>query len=111
VADILEDIKRLVPGTVIPKPEGGDFRIKRWGGKRRGELALIYTIPNKNTPTKPFEKGVTSKEWTQAFDRLMKEGEFSRGWFNMYMTACAKEGGCNFTSIGGVFEFLGYAAY
>jgi hypothetical protein len=27
------------------------------------------------------------------------------------MTACAKEGGCNFTTIGGVFEVLGYAKY
>jgi hypothetical protein len=32
-------------------------------------------------------------------------------WFDHSMTVCAKEGGCNFTTMGGIFVLLGYAKY
>jgi hypothetical protein len=102
---------KIIPGTIIPKPQArGDFIAKGWG-PRRGERAFIYTIPNNKTPTKPYEKGVTVLEWVKAFKHLTDAGDFSRSWFNRSMPECAKEGGCNFTTIGGVFELLGYAAY
>jgi hypothetical protein len=109
---ILAEIEKLMrPGTVIPKPEAkADFVVKAWG-ERRGSRALIYTIPNNRIPTKPYQKGVTGPEWDQAFAHLMDTGEFTRSWFNQFMPACAKEGGCNFTTIGGVFCALGYADY
>jgi hypothetical protein len=101
----------VVPGTIIPKPKAqADFIVKAWG-VRRGERALIYTIPNHKTATKPYEKGITVSEWVQAFERLTEAGDFSRSWFDRSMSACAKEGGCSFTTIGGVFELLGYAIY
>jgi hypothetical protein len=78
---------------------------------RRGERALFYTIPNHKTPTKPYQKGITTKEWLCAFERLTEFGDFSRSWFEQSMSACAKEGGCNFTTIGGAFELLGYARH
>jgi hypothetical protein len=80
-------------------------------GKRRGERALIYTIPNHRTPMEPYEKGVTVSEWKEAFEHLMEAGDFTRSWFVQAMPACNKEGGCNFTTTGGIFELLGYAAY
>ena len=109
---VLADIERqIIPGTVIPKPQArGDFIAKGWG-VRRGKRALIYTIPNHKTPAKPYQKGITESEWVQAFEHLTDAGDFSRSWFERSMPACAKEGGCNFTTIGGVFELLGYAAY
>lgn len=112
MAKVLTDIQRTVAtGTVIPKPEArGEFIVKGWG-TRRGERALIYTIPNHKIPTKPYEKGITVTEWAQAFDRLTAAGDFSRQWFKRAMPACADEGGCNFTTIGGIFELLGYATY
>jgi len=112
VKTILAKIEREVtPGTVIPKPQGrADFIVKAWG-VRRGERALIYTIPNHKTPTKPYQKGITVSEWLQAFEHLTDAGDFSRSWFERSMPACAKEGGCNFTTIGGIFELLGHAAY
>jgi hypothetical protein len=87
---ILADIERAVrPGMVIPKPKAkGDFLVKGWGG-RRGERALIYTIPNHKTPTKPFEKGITTSEWKRAFAHLIDTGDFNRSWFNRSMPACA----------------------
>jgi hypothetical protein len=109
---ILAEIERkIAPGTIIPKPQGrADFVVKRWG-VRRGERTLIYTIPNHKTPTRPYEKGITVSEWLQAFERLTHAGDFSRPWFERSMPTCAKEGSCNFTTIGGIFEILGYATY
>ena len=99
------------PNTVIPKPEAtADFRVKGWG-KRRGEPALIYTIPNHRDSSKPYEKGVTESEFTAAYDRLISNGELRREWFNTNLAACAKEGGCNFTTIGGIFQIIGIASY
>jgi hypothetical protein len=55
----------LRPGTVIPKPNAkGDFVIKKWGGTRRGEPALIYTIPNWKKPN--GEKDIAASEWRMA---------------------------------------------
>ena len=109
---IADQIKKLIPsGTVIPKPSAkADFVVKGWG-KRRGEAALIYFIPNHSDPDKPYEKGVTESEFQRAFQQLSTSGEFTRSWFNEHLSECAKEGGCNFTTIGGIFEMLGEAIY
>ena len=95
-------------GAEIPKPETGVYRVKGWG-TRRGERALIYLIPNRAIPSQPYEKGVTVSEWEQAYARLVSEGELRRSWFERSMARCSKEGGCNFTTIGGVFVALGIA--
>ena len=110
--DILQRIEQTAtPGTVIPKPEArGDFVVKRWG-IRRGERALIYTIPNHRDPRRPYEKGISDSEWTKAFEQLMETSEFSSSWFQRNLTDCVKEGSCNFTTIGGIFELLGDAEY
>ena len=110
--NILDIIKTTVlPGTVIPKPAArGDYIVKCWG-KRRGESALIYKIPNHKNPMQPYEKGITESEWKKAFNQLRTAGYFSRTWFNSAMPACAKEGDCNFTTIGGIFVILSLAKH
>jgi len=101
----------VLPGTVIPKPEAkADFVVKGWG-KWRGEDAMVYLIPNHRNPSKPHEKGVTRSEFEAAFSQLQSSGTFTRTWFNAHMPECAKEGGCNYTSIGGIFQLLGEAQY
>lgn len=101
----------IFSGTVIPKPEAkSDFYVKAWG-KRRGEAALVYCIPNHGNPAKPHEKGVTESEFEKAFAELKRSGEFTRAWFDKHLPNCAKEGSCNYTTIGGIFELLGEAAY
>lgn len=97
-------------GNEIPKPEAkGAFLVKGLG-TRRGESALIYTIPS-HTGRRPHEKGITISEFSRALAELNESGEFTRAWFNENLAACAKEGACNFTSLGGVFEMLGLASY
>lgn len=108
---LVKQIQRLQPGTVIPKPEAiADFKIKGWG-TRRGEPALIYRIPNHETPGKPLEKGITISEFEGAYAEITASGELTRTWFNSVLGRCAQEGSCNFTTIGGVFELLGLARY
>ena len=109
---IVQRIKKSIKAdTVIPKPEAkANFIVKGWG-IRRGEEALIYLIPNHNNPHKPYPKGINVSEWEKAYDQITSKNEFSRQWFNQNMPACANEGGCNFTTIGGIFELLGIAEY
>ena len=84
--------------------------MKSWG-KRKGEDALIYRIPNRKDPAKPYEKGITVKEWEQAFRQLVDTGEFTKAWFDANMRRCPNEGSCNSTTIGGIFSLLGLADY
>jgi len=109
---IVDKIKANIPPmTIIPKPKAkSDFIVKGWG-KRREENALIYKIPNNKNPKRPYEKGITESEWTLAYNQLKKTGDFTRDWFNENLPACAKEGSCNFTKIGGIFEKLELAKY
>ncbi|MBL4871168.1 MAG: hypothetical protein JKX72_09465 [Robiginitomaculum sp.] len=109
---IINKIKMTIKdGTVIPKPSAkAEFTVKGWG-KRRSSSALIYHIPNHNNPNKPYQKGITEEEFTIAYVNLTKTGELTRTWFNQTLPACAKEGGCNFTTIGGIFELLNIARY
>jgi len=97
-------------GTVIPKPEAKSDRTKR-RGKRRGRPAIIYTIPNQRNADRPFEKGVNDLELQRAYDELLASGQFTRQWFNENLPLCRDEGGCNFTTIGGLFTLLGEAYY
>ena len=109
---IIDRIRPLVhPGTVIPKPEAkAPFRVKGWG-MRRGEEALVYTIPNHRDPSRPYEKGVTVSELEQCYEQLNRSGRLTRTWFDGHLARCASEGSCNFTTVGGVFVLLGEAEY
>jgi hypothetical protein len=108
---ILLKLHQLSPGTVIPKPEAkGEFTIKGWG-KRGGQPALVYFIPNHANPEQPHEKGVNTLEWEQAYRQLRDTGEFTRKWYDRHMPRCSNEGPCNFTTIGGIFSLLGLANY
>ena len=110
--DIIQEIKKkITAGAVIPKPDAkADFIVKGWG-KRRKEEALIYRIPNHKQPEKPHEKGVNLSEWRKAYRRISCGDDFEKDWFNRNMSACAEEGDCNFTTIGGIFQLLGLASY
>ncbi len=110
--ELTEKIKALPEDTAIPKPEAMDkFRIKGVGQRRREE-ALIYTIPSHSEKhPKPYQKGVTFTEFFRAYTVLQETGEFTRQWFIDTLPECNEEGGCSFTTIGGIFELLGLCKY
>ena len=109
---ILSRIRIEIPdGTVLPKPKTSQpYYTKGWG-RRRGEPALVYFIPNRGNPKNPYEKGITETEFKLAYNKLNISGEFKRKWFNQVLAECAKEGSCNFTTIGDVLELLEEASY
>jgi hypothetical protein len=109
---IVDSIRsRIQLNDIIPKPETqSEFIVKGWG-KRRNQDALIYKIPNHSAPLRPYEKGVTQNEFEAAYAEIMASGHITRKWFNANLPACAKEGACNFTTIGGIFVLLGVAQH
>lgn len=72
---------------------------------------MIYTMPSHTNPTKPHRKGVTTQDLKDAYERLVSTGTFTRAWFNENMVTCRAEGGCNFTTLGGLFQLVGLATY
>ena len=98
------------PGTIIPKPEKGEFRIKG-DGMRRGQDAIIYLVPNHINPKKPTPKGINASEFEAAYKQLIQTESLTCRWFKRYLPKCYKEGHCNFTTTGGLFELLGIAKY
>lgn len=107
---ILSAIEALPEGTPIPKPKSDRSKLYGWG-KRRGERALVYIMPNHSNPENPHKKGVTVAEFGQAYNRIVEKGEFTREWFKLNMPDCDKEGGCNYTTIGGIFKLIGVAKH
>jgi hypothetical protein len=101
--DIIEMILNnpfIVVGANIPKP--------------RGHKCTILNIHENNE--KPFlkyctgnsKKTISKAEFRGAYQRLLDNNSFTKQWFNKHFPTKA---GCNFTSIGGVFEKLGIAKY
>ena len=96
---IFDRIKaEIAPGTVIHN----EWEVKGLG-TRRGETALIYTMPGGH------DKGINESEWNKAYSQLMTTSCFSRSWFETNMQECNREGSCNFNAIGGVFRVMGIA--
>ncbi len=103
--------ENISPDTVIPKPFAQEKYIVKGWGRRRGEKALIYYIPNKKNPDCPHQKGVNVSEWRAAYKRLVVAGKLTTSWFKENLSDCYKAGSCNFTTVGGIFEILGLARY
>lgn len=111
-AKFLQELLTLVENKErIPKPETDNPFIIKGTGKRRNELAVVYNIPNHKDPDKPHQKGITVSEFIALLNEAQLKGEVTREWFNKNLPACAKEGGCNFTSACGILELLGYLTY
>jgi hypothetical protein len=105
-------ILKVAPiGTMIPKPAAKRPFLVKGVGIRRGERALIYTIPNHKNPRSPYEKGITESEFEEAYRQLRSTGQLSHKWFKVHMSDCYGEGSCNFTTVGGLFELVGWAIY
>lgn len=105
-------LKELVDkNSRIPKPEtNNEFKILRVG-IRRNQPAIIYSIPSHINENIHYEKGITYSEFSSVLNELFNTGYVTRTWFNDNLPECAKEGSCNFTSLCGILELLGYCKY
>jgi len=106
---IIEDIS-LLKGMEVIKPLTSIQSIKGLGN-RRNEEALIYYIPSKTKGKRPNEKGVNRSEFNLAYRLLYTNKYLDRKMYEEYLPGCKSEGGCNFTTIGGIFEYYKVAVY
>lgn len=107
---IFDAIENVVdPGMRIPKVRDREIFVKGIG-IRRGYEAVIYYIANKNNPYKPYEKGINRLEFEKAYKHLLVEGRITRRWFEEKLTQCSYESGCNYSTMGGIFELIGVAS-
>ena len=98
----------MTPTAPIP---GTNYIVKGLGTTKDGQPTLVYYIPNNRNPQKRSEKSITRSECQQAYDQLLRAGEFTRKWFNEVMPERAATAPCNFRAIGQTFVFLGIAGY
>ena len=101
--DIFQEAARAFPhGARLP---GTGYTIKGLG-KRHGEDATVYLVPNRKDPMNPSPKGFAASELRCAYRQLSSSREFTRTWFNSAMRECARGAPCNFYAIGAVFAGL-----
>ena len=118
---IIEQIKQLQVGTIIPNPQASPrsgsqsgskhagVTIEGWG-KRKGQNALYYSLPHCLTGKTPYQKTVTVAEFEQVLNVLRHGSPFTRKWFYENMPGGHRQGDTSFTTIGGVLVFLGVAS-
>ncbi|MCX6629118.1 MAG: hypothetical protein NTW28_15985 [Candidatus Solibacter sp.] len=88
--DAYQALKRLPIGTPIPKVDSTrEYKIKQWS-YRDGEERLSYTVANKSIPV----------SWIRGCFEELRSTRFYHG---------KDLGGCNFTTIGGLFVLIGIA--
>jgi hypothetical protein len=97
-----EAMKAFPPGANLP---GTGYTIKRFG-KTRGGDAIVYFIPNRVNPKKPYQKRFAASDLQRAYEQLLSTGQFTRVWFSSGMKECAKDGPCNFLAMGAIFVGL-----
>jgi hypothetical protein len=102
-----ETVRTFPPGAKLP---GTEYTVKGLG-KRQGEKAIVYYVPNSKHPNKPDEKGFTSSELCHAYSQLLSAKGFARAWFNSEVERGKFSSGapCNFLAIGAVFVGRGLA--
>lgn len=95
-------MKCLQTGTTIPKPKSKHkYEIRHWLHVD-GEERLAYSIARKSIPI----------SWIRvSFERITETGELRTEWFRRSFYGGKDLGGCNFTTVGGLFCLIGIAEY
>ena len=109
---IIDRIKTVIrSGTSIPRPRARTPCLVVGWGQSRGETALVYSIPARPGTKRRSTKRIPLSALESAYKILHANGELTRDWFNCNLADCAKDGPCNFTTIGGILQLLGEAHY
>lgn len=104
---LLDRIMAEIPvDTVIPKPAAkGKFTLKGEGTAGE-ERAIYYSIPSREKGKQSGQKFITEKQLEEAYGQLLAAGELTRQWWNENIRHSETEGGCNFTTVGGLLVLL-----
>jgi hypothetical protein len=110
---IIENIKTNVPpGTIIPKPRSREvYLVIGWKTNKSGEEVLEYSIPARSDTMKRSTKRIPSSVFREAYEVLCDKGEITKDWLASTFPKVDACGGCNFTTLGGIFQLLGLAEW
>jgi len=105
---IIELIKSKVPpGTIIPKPQSKKvYPVTGWKHNRQGKEVLEYSIPTKSGTGKQQKKTIFSEVFEAAYEALCSKRDITKDWLANTFPKVNAAGGCNFTTLGGIFEIL-----
>jgi hypothetical protein len=104
--NIWDEVKSLKIGTAIPKVEEGKSAKLIEFTKSNGDESFKYSIGENGNG-----KCVLKSEIEESFTILQTSGKFTREWHKEHFPQLESGRPCNFTTIGGIFELLGYAKY
>ena len=98
---ILNNANIVVGKTNIPKPKGHPCVILYIHEDNENNF-LKYSTGNSG-------KIVSKAEFREAYQRLLDNHNFTKLWYIDNFPIKAKNSGCNYTTIGGIFILLGIA--
>jgi hypothetical protein len=101
----------LKEGIIIPKPRSKEaYRSLGWKSSR-GEEAFIYALPKRPKSKRASTKRIPSSVFKEACRILIEDGAITKAWFTEAFPKLNADGSCNFTTLGGVFQILGFAKW
>ncbi len=104
---LIDRIAKLAAGTKLPKPESKRTYTIKEVGIKDGERAVAYTIPRKDGAKST--KWITNSQLEAAYAELCRVGEIAKSWWTEHIAHGRDDGGCNFTTFGGLLILLGEA--
>ena len=105
---IKETIK---PGTIIQKPKSKKKYHFLGCGVSRGEESFVYELPTNPNTKRSSKKRIPCSAFNEAYKILLKNGEITKTWFASAFPKVNADGGCNFTTLGGVFQIIKLAEW
>lgn len=110
--DIKRDVEKLVAQRAkIPKPLSSATYLLVRMGESRGERAVVYQLPVRPGSKRASTKRIPFSAIETSARQLLAAGLLTRRWFASRFPKLEADGTCNFTTVGGILELLGYARY
>ncbi|MCI0376008.1 MAG: hypothetical protein L0215_00225 [Gemmataceae bacterium] len=104
---LIDRIKNIPIGTKIPKPQSTKDFLLQEIGEKDGEPAVAYTIPLSSG--RQGTKWLTRSQLEAAYEEICGKGEITKAWWREHIALGKDDGGCNFTTFGGLLVLLGEA--
>jgi hypothetical protein len=104
---LIDRIAEIPQGTQIPKPSSTRNYTLKEVGVRGDARVVAFSIPRKNG--KRETKLITEEQLEKAYSHFKATGSIDKAWWKANVSLKEDEGGCTFTSFGGLLIVLGEA--
>jgi hypothetical protein len=99
-------LAKIAVGTKIPKPRSTGEFVFKGECEVDGERGIRYSIPSKTKSASAQTKRLSASQLESAYRELRTSGEISKSWWTENVASSSSEGGCNFTTFGGLLILL-----